>query len=102
MYRTHQIRLQIAACGALIAGDTRYAPVQGMLHDTATRLKRDAHSSSNGGSRDSRENASVLFGPEPERICLQACSLQFDWQGQIVSYEALAPWWHDESAPAEM
>ena len=32
--RTHQIRLQLAAIGASILGDTRYSPVEGLLDTT--------------------------------------------------------------------
>ncbi|KAG5175490.1 pseudouridine synthase [Tribonema minus] len=73
--RTHQIRLQLAALGAGIVGDSRYADIIGKVHDgTAASDRTD------------------WFGPEPEEIRLHAAALEFDWGGERVCYTAEPPW----------
>jgi len=54
-----------------------YAPVSGRLHTGAP------------GDDDPEQ----LFGPEPKRIALQACSVEFVWEGIERKFEAGAPWW---------
>lgn len=73
--RTHQIRLQLAAIGAGIVGDMRYAPVVGKLHDGTSSCDR-----------------TDWFGPEPEQIRLHAAQLEFAWGQQRVKYTAGPPW----------
>jgi len=75
--RTHQIRLQAAAEGSFLLGDTRYAPVNGMTHS--------GHSSDDTLDR---------FGPEPDEVALQASRLEFQWKGSRLVFEAGKPWWH--------
>ncbi|EKX50294.1 hypothetical protein GUITHDRAFT_104105 [Guillardia theta CCMP2712] len=55
--RTHQIRLQFAALGAPVLGDTRYTPAAGLLFQSVDDAIGD-------GSR--------VFGPDPDVIFLQA------------------------------
>lgn len=74
--RTHQLRLQLAAMGAAVVGDTRYRGVVGRVH--------------RGLTVDDRTDR---FGQEPEAIYLQAARLQFEWRGTQVSYSADRPPW---------
>ncbi|CAM9638409.1 unnamed protein product [Discosporangium mesarthrocarpum] len=76
--RTHQIRLQMAALGATVSGDSRYMPVTGQVH--------------RGVAEDDRTD---MFGPEPNRIGLQAACLRFEWNGVEVGYSAGLPWWEE-------
>lgn len=59
--RTHQIRVQFAAEGWPVVGDSRYEPVAG--------LKTRLHSSSSN-------DGNVKFGPEPKKIGLHCCELE--------------------------
>ena len=68
--RTHQIRLQLAAMGASIVGDTRYGPVEGLL-DSSDHAD-DTEDTGNRGDVTSPLSRSVgdgshLMGPEPKR-----------------------------------
>jgi RNA pseudouridylate synthase len=87
--RTHQIRLQLAALGASIIGDTRYNPVEGLLdcsHDAEEAVVSTVIASWRGvredsqltkvGSADSHPpnvplravgDGEHLMGPEPKR-----------------------------------
>jgi 23S rRNA-/tRNA-specific pseudouridylate synthase len=74
--RTHQIRLQFAAIGSPILGDSRYEPAAGMLDDTGDvdeflvdvfAKERPFSDSSNRSTSSSIGDGSHLFGPEPKR-----------------------------------
>lgn len=83
--RTHQLRLQLAAMGAAIIGDTRYRRVIGRVH--------------RGIPPDDQTD---IFGPEPEAIALQAARLEFDWQGERFVYSAKRPPWATELEDATL
>lgn len=74
--RTHQLRLQLAAMGAAVVGDTRYRGVVGRAH--------------RGLPADDRTD---IFGQEPEAIALQAARLEFEWGDSRVVYAAKRPTW---------
>lgn len=74
--RTHQLRLQLAAMGAAIVGDTRYRGVVGRVH---RGLKADDDNSK--------------FGQEPEAIALQAARIEFEWRGSTVVFSTDRPSW---------
>ncbi|CAM9518160.1 unnamed protein product [Scytosiphon promiscuus] len=74
--RTHQLRLQLAAMGAAIVGDSRYRGVVGRVH---RGLKADDDNSK--------------FGQEPEAIALQAARIEFEWRGSTVVFSTDRPSW---------
>lgn len=74
--RTHQLRLQLAAMGSAIVGDTRYRGVVGRVH--------------RGLSVD---DDTSRFGQEPEAIALQAARIEFEWQGRTVVFSTDRPSW---------
>ena len=79
--RTHQIRLQLAAINAPVVGDSRYAPVAGLLEDLGAP----------------HGDGSSLFGAHPECIALHCASLDFGNSCKSIGLtvvEALAPWWY--------
>ena len=68
--RTHQIRLQLAAIGASIVGDTRYGPVEGLLDSLDDDdCAQDVRSSIGVASPLGRPvgDGGHLMGPEPKR-----------------------------------
>jgi hypothetical protein len=77
-----QVRLQTAATGGGIVGDSRYLPVAGLLDDD----EESPHSEREAAACDlthradvhpqAASNCSVDFGPEPEIVALQASSLR--------------------------
>lgn len=74
--RTHQLRMQLAAMGAGIVGDTQYRAVVGRIHE--------------GGPEDDRTD---IFGQEPEAIALMAARLEFEWNSERVVYTVRPPPW---------
>lgn len=74
--RTHQLRLQLAAMGAAIVGDTRYRGVVGRVH---RGVQADDDTSK--------------FGQEPEAIALQAARIEFEWRGSTVVFSTERPSW---------
>lgn len=77
--RTHQLRLQLAAMGAAVVGDTRYRGIVGRVH--------------RGLAQDDRTD---IFGKEPEMIALQAARIEFAWGNEWVAYSAKRPSWASE------
>jgi 23S rRNA-/tRNA-specific pseudouridylate synthase len=90
--RTHQIRLQLSALGWPIFGDTRYAPVAGLLDEGASQPHGDG---------------SGLFGRDPRgRTGLHCSELTFDSRVLLgenangataaeatITLRATDPWW---------
>ena len=67
--RTHQIRLQLAAEGSAVLGDSRYGPAEGLLD---TRYEASTPSSSK-----QRGDGSDIFGPEPQSVGLHCSEMTF-------------------------
>lgn len=74
--RNHQLRMQLAAMGAGIVGDTQYRGIMGRLH--------------RGVPEDDRTD---IFGQEPEAIALTAARLEFEWNSERVVYTVRPPPW---------
>ncbi|CAM9502468.1 unnamed protein product, partial [Sphacelaria rigidula] len=74
--RNHQLRMQLAAMGAGIVGDTQYRGIVGRLH--------------RGVPEDDRTD---IFGQEPEAIALTAARLEFEWESEHVVYTVRPPPW---------
>lgn len=74
--RNHQLRMQLAAMGAGIVGDTQYRGIVGRLH--------------RGVPEDDRTD---IFGQEPATIALTAARLEFEWNSERVVYTVKPPTW---------
>lgn len=70
--KTHQIRLQLAALGHAIIGDSRYQPVNGLVDE---------------GPLTSHGDGSLLFGREPKSIMLECHRLEIP--RELTSFEEI-------------
>ncbi|OVA11109.1 Pseudouridine synthase [Macleaya cordata] len=93
--RTHQVRAQLAACGAPIVGDSMYMPA--VLAEAANPGLNPL--GAHGKQCDSEDDKTkaveewiAQHGKEPRvAIGLQAC--QISWDDGEHFYEAGSPWW---------
>ncbi|KAL2931479.1 RNA pseudouridine synthase 6 chloroplastic [Bienertia sinuspersici] len=94
--RTHQIRAQLAACGAPIIGDSMYMPAA-LAELTKPGISPFGKCRREYSNEDEKniavENWISLHGKEPSlAIGLQACQVSWD-DGDKHAYEAGSPWW---------
>lgn len=93
--RTHQIRAQLAACGAPIIGDSMYMPAalaELTKPGVSPFRKCKREYSCQDDKRIAIEHWISLHGKEPSlAIGLQAC--QISWDNDTHIYEAGSPWW---------
>ncbi|KAH9796435.1 RNA pseudouridine synthase 6 [Citrus sinensis] len=93
--RTHQVRAQLAACGAPIVGDSMYMPAA-IAQLSSPGLNPFGKCQKEYASDDDKEMAVIEWisqhGMEPSvAIGLQACHIS--WDDGECCYEARSPWW---------
>ncbi|KAL3680192.1 hypothetical protein R1sor_023148 [Riccia sorocarpa] len=103
--RTHQVRLQCAAAGAPLLGDSMYIPAtiarlsNPQIDPCLTAVAVENVESWIGNIKDRRDGGPMerwlaAHGREPEcAIGLQACKISWNDDGQILEFEAGSPWW---------
>ncbi|XP_021821499.1 RNA pseudouridine synthase 6, chloroplastic [Prunus avium] len=93
--RTHQVRAQLAACGAPIVGDSMYMPAA-VAEMESPGLNPFGQYKKHYTTENDKETAVAGWiarhGKEPNvAIGLQAC--QISWDDEKHTFEARAPWW---------
>ncbi|KAL5775431.1 hypothetical protein ACOSP7_012988 [Xanthoceras sorbifolium] len=93
--RTHQVRAQLAACGAPIVGDSMYMPAA-IAEMSSPGLNPFGKRKKQYATEDDKEMAIKEWisqhGKEPSvAVGLQAC--QISWDDGEHFYEAGSPWW---------
>ncbi|GER56271.1 pseudouridine synthase family protein [Striga asiatica] len=96
--RTHQIRAQLAACGAPLVGDSMYMPAAIAEANCPGLNPFGKHNQNKYNEDDEAKSLAVeewiaCHGKEPTvAIGLQACYISWDDNGPHT-YEAGSPWW---------
>ncbi|GMI91482.1 hypothetical protein like AT4G21770 [Hibiscus trionum] len=96
--RTHQVRAQLAACGAPIVGDSMYMPaaIAEMANPGLNPFGKYKYTSE-GDKEMAITEWIAQYGKEPSvSIGLQAC--QISWDDGEHFYEARSPWWRSRMA----
>ncbi|MBA0720415.1 hypothetical protein Golax_008037 [Gossypium laxum] len=97
--RTHQVRAQLAACGAPIVGDSMYMPaaIAEMANPGLNPFGKYKKYTTESDKEMAVTKWFARFGKEPKvAIGLQAC--QISWDDGDHFYEARSPWWRSGMA----